>query len=474
MPSQPNDEFPKIKGGGSLILAWRVKGKRVLIIGGGFVAASRVVHALEADALVTVICQREEMCPEMELRVDRKEVEWKAGPFTEGDLEDVNMVLSEDNQGATSVYELCHARKIPVNVADVLSQCDFWFMSTHRDGPLQVAISSNGKAPRLAHRLRESLGKKFPEDTGLAMEKFGVLRKAVREFDPAPGSSPKRMGWLSRLADSWRIEDIAKITTELAHKLLPYYDSGEVPAYWELVSQSGSVVLVGAGPGDPALLTVGAVHAIQAADLVVADRLVSRAITDLATCEVRIAPTKTKTTSGRVQDTMNLWVLEGLREGRRVVRLKVGDPFLYGRAGEELQFFSSHGYQATAIPGISSALGAPTAALIPVTHRGLSNQVLISTGHGEGGSIVPFPPFLNSRTLILLMAVAKTEEIQAKLLELEYPKNLPCTFVESYSLPTERVITTSLKSLHETASINNLQPPAVLYIGHTANFKQSL
>jgi uroporphyrin-III C-methyltransferase len=172
----------------------------------------------------------------------------------------------------------------------------------------------------------------------------------------------------------------------------------------------GTVSLVGAGPGNPDLLTVQAVRLLKQASLVISDRLVAKEILDMITCELRIAK-KRPGCAEEAQEEIYDWTKEAVLAGRNVVRLKIGDPFLFGRGGEEVLKFRELGVEPLLVPGVSSSYAAPMAACIPLTHRGVSNSVLISTGYGKNEAIIELPEYQSDRTVVLLMAVGRIEEI---------------------------------------------------------------
>ncbi|KAG0070572.1 hypothetical protein BGZ90_012601 [Linnemannia elongata] len=535
-----------IRPGASLILAWQIKHKHVVIIGGGFVAAGRLVNVLEADAKVTVICpdneelsetvrQHLEDHPQTTRLVPRefqdtdlttpfgehmftKESPKALSTFTlEGyptatsaatsavvppsissnssvstaqaspalsaastttslesalsldePLDDivsapaVDMVLSaiDDIPLSTHIYNLCKRLRIPVNIADVPPQCDFYFCSTHRDKSLQVAVSTSGKGPKLANLVRRHIADHLPNRVGEAIEQVGILRAKLRKMAPGPEVGPKRMGWMSRVCEQWRMEDPAQKTPRL--------------------------VLVGAGPGDPELLTLKAARLLEEADLVVADRLIPMEVIDLAKGEVRIAPKKrtvltveqnsstadqetlsTAVTSDNIQDQLNEWCLQGLREGKTVVRLKQGDPFIFGRGAEEILFFREHGFDAEVVPGISSALSAPLSANVPLTHRGSSNQVVITTAQVKGGRLSDnFPVYDAQKTVVVLMGVGKAKEISEMMqTDLGWPANVPAVIVENAHCVNERAMDATLSTLAQVVEEQKAVPPSVFVIG---------
>ncbi|KAF9332870.1 hypothetical protein BGZ91_011530 [Linnemannia elongata] len=600
-----------IRPGASLILAWQIKHKHVVIIGGGFVAAGRLVNVLEADAKVTVICpdneelsetvrQHLEDHPQTTRLVPRefqdtdlttpfgehmftKESPKALSTFTlEGyptatsaatsavvppsissnssvstaqaspalsaastttslesalsldePLDDivsapaVDMVLSaiDDIPLSTHIYNLCKRLRIPVNIADVPPQCDFYFCSTHRDKSLQVAVSTSGKGPKLANLVRRHIADHLPNRVGEAIEQVGILRAKLRKMAPGPEVGPKRMGWMSRVCEQWRMEDLATLEEKSMQIVLSGFKDNVVYSYDQVqakiageesteaetekieskvtiaaadltaehtitkdtpAQKTPRLVLVGAGPGDPELLTLKAARLLEEADLVVADRLIPMEVIDLAKGEVRIAPKKrtvltveqnsstadqetlsTAVTSDNIQDQLNEWCLQGLREGKTVVRLKQGDPFIFGRGAEEILFFREHGFDAEVVPGISSALSAPLSANVPLTHRGSSNQVVITTAQVKGGRLSDnFPVYDGQKTVVVLMGVGKAKEISEMMqTDLGWPANVPAVIVENAHCVNERAMDATLSTLAQVVEEQKAVPPSVFVIG---------
>lgn len=234
----------------------------------------------------------------------------------------------------------------------------------------------------------------------------------------------------------------------------------------------GSVCLVGAGPGDPELLTVQAVKKLQSASLVVSDRLVSKEILQLILCELKVA-NKRPGCAEEAQEELNTWVIEAALQGRDVVRLKIGDPFLFGRGGEEIIEYRKHGIEATVLSGLSSSYTAPLAANIPLTHRGVANQVLISTGYGRNNTYVDLPEYHPERTIVLLMAVGRIDEIASTLLSQSYPANTPVCIIERATTPQQRFIHAMLDKIGEEAKVQNAQAPATIIIGNVVDALQT-
>ena len=230
----------------------------------------------------------------------------------------------------------------------------------------------------------------------------------------------------------------------------------------------GSVALVGAGPGDPDLLTIKAYNCLKSASLVIADRLIAPEILNLIECELKVA-NKRPGCAEEAQEEIYQWVKEAVLQNKNVVRLKIGDPFLFGRAGEEILEYRRLGIEPTVIPGISSSYAAPLLANIPLTHRDVADQVLITTGYGKNNSIIEVSTYQQGRTLVLLMAVGRLNEIMIELVKKGYPSTLPVGIIENASTPRQRVMKGTIHSIVEIAKKNEAKPPAIVIVGDVVN-----
>ncbi|KAL2156782.1 hypothetical protein VTH82DRAFT_1528 [Thermothelomyces myriococcoides] len=234
--AQSSAKFPEVQGGGSLIIAWQIKGKKVLVVGGGEVAAGRILHCLNADANVTVVSPAARLNPEVAYRVAQKQVTHVDRNFEPSDLDGADMVLVaiDDPAASTAIWKLCKERRIPANIADVPSECDFYFGSVHRDGPLQIMVSTNGKGPRLASTIRKFIADRLPSNAGRAIETVGELRVRLRQIAPSPEEGPKRMAWMTKVSDAYPWDEMCELTEEDIGNLLRFYPSGKVPSLEEL------------------------------------------------------------------------------------------------------------------------------------------------------------------------------------------------------------------------------------------------
>lgn len=228
----------------------------------------------------------------------------------------------------------------------------------------------------------------------------------------------------------------------------------------------GTLALVGAGPGDPDMLTLQAVKLLNNASLVIADRLISKEILEMIKCEVKVA-NKLPGCADEAQEEIYKWIYDAVIDGRNVVRLKIGDPFLFGRGGEEvLRMKESLGIDPLIAPGISSSYAAPLAANIPLTHRGISNQVLISTGYGKNSEVIDIPEYNNDRTVVLLMAVGRIDDIAKNMTECKaYPRETPVAIVEKATTPHQRTLIGTLGTIGHIARVQKSKAPATIVVG---------
>lgn len=252
-------KFPEVQPGGSLILAWQIKGKKVLVVGGGEVghvlfhtgspsishasisnktqvAAGRILNCLNADAQVTVVCPAAGLNEEVAHRKAHNQITHIDRNFEPSDLDGAEMVLVaiDDPDASTVIWKLCKEKKIPANIADVPPECDFYFGSIHRDGPLQIMVSTNGKGPRIAALIRRLIARQLPPNAGNAIESIGQLRMKLRKVAPDAESSPKRMGWMSRVSEEYRWEEMCELTDEDMENLLLFYPANKVPS-WDVL-----------------------------------------------------------------------------------------------------------------------------------------------------------------------------------------------------------------------------------------------
>lgn len=293
----------------------------------------------------------------------------------------------------------------------------------------------------------------------------------------------RRMRWLGQICEYWPLRRLAAITDADVQAILEAYVTpqseltapAKETATLATPTRRGAIILAGSGPGHPDLLTRATHRAILSADLILADKLVPAPVLDLIPrrTEVHIAR-KFPGNADRAQEELLELGLAGLKAGRTVLRLKQGDPYLYGRGAEEYHFFREHGYEAVVLPGITSALSAPLFARIPPTHRNVADRVIVCTGTGRKGAAPEIPSFLKSQTCVFLMALHRLEALVGELTrgtpgqdenKKLYPLETPCAAIERASCPDQRVIRTTLAHVCAAVEEAGSRPPGLFVVG---------
>ncbi|MBV8716065.1 MAG: uroporphyrinogen-III C-methyltransferase [Chloroflexi bacterium] len=445
-------------------------GKKVVVVGGGRVASSKVRALLPCQPAPLVV-----VAPKATQAIRRAandgQLNWLQREYAAGDLAGASLAFgaSDDRDLNARVAADARALGIPVLAVDDVPNCDFIAPALVRRGDLTIAISTSGRSPAMARRAREHLERALPPFWGDLLD----VAAAARERLGATRSVVEPDAWqtgLGEVEDLVRRGEVREATEVLARKLEhSLFEPEPVQA-----SQSGLVSLVGAGPGDPDLLTLRAVERLRAADVVVHDRLVSERVLEYAAPDAeRIDVGKQPGGGGSTQSEINALLVDLGRQGRRVVRLKGGDPFVFGRGGEEVLALSRAGIAFEVVPGVSSALAAPAAAGIPVTHRGLSASVTVVNGHDADQH--DWDALARSAgTLVFLMAVERLEQIAARLLNSGRRSDEPAALIEWATTARQRIVLAPLGELVATARAEGVEPPAVLVVGPTAAFASEL
>ncbi|BEJ11983.1 hypothetical protein CspHIS471_0204430 [Cutaneotrichosporon sp. HIS471] len=509
------DPFPHAIGGAPLPLTFHPRGKPVLVVGSNRLASSRVLTLLEADAVVHVATGRElnQLPEEIQWRVANKEVhytrvvegrgEWEAFLREQG----ITLVAVTDTliasetpslETAQAVHGAATALRIPINVSDRPDFSTFTFPSVHRfagvNGPsnLQVAVSTNGKGCRLAGRIRREIAAKLPANVGGAVDNIGQLRARAKptisdDDSITPLNKPvsqkggedhlRRMRWVHQMSEYYSYDQLAVLSASEMDAVLEGEAPYPLPHHEGGIAKRGRILLVGSGPGHPSLLTVAARHALNNATLILSDKLVPAEIIALIpkTTKLHIAR-KFPGNADNSQNEMMELALAGAKAGETVVRLKQGDPFVYGRGGEEVLYFREHGFEATVVPGVSSAMAGPLMMGIPVTQRGVADTFVMCTGAGRGGAAVQLPGYQKSKTLAILMGVARIDAVLAALTGPDgpqrdgavYPRHLPIAIVERASSPDQRVILSTLEHVAGAIQSVDQRPPGMILVGWAA------
>lgn len=447
-----------------------LEGQRVLIVGGGEVALRKVTLLERTGAALTLVAPN--IRPELMARAAAGKLELAIRDFVPDDLQGVRLVIVATSHRAVNrwIAKLSDARGIPVNVVDDREASRFIVPAIIDRDPVLVAISTGGTSPVLARRLRERLEALVPKKIGAFALWLRALRKTARRrlrdvdtrrrfFEAVVDGAAARRFEAGDLQGAQRITQTLLAAASAGPRAL------------------GEVTLVGAGPGDPELLTLKALRAMQDADVILHDRLVSEAVLDLARRDAtRISVGKAAGGIGSTQEEINRLLIEHARAGKRVVRLKGGDPFIFGRGGEELEALAQAQIQFSVVPGITAAAGCAAYAGIPLTHRDYAHSVTFVTGHSDKDGKEPDWRALAQAgtTAVFYMGLARIEDIVSKLIAHGAPSDLPAAMIAQGTLPDQRVVTAALSGIAATAKQAKLESPALLIVGRVAALHSSL
>lgn len=442
--------------------------KPVLIVGGGTVALRKAGTLLEAGARLFVVAQ--DFHTEFLQWQQQGKVRLINGSFEPELLNDKLLVIAatDDEQVNQAVYQAAEARQILVNTVDDQPKCRFIFPSVIDRSPVLVAISSGGTAPVLARRLREKLETLLPQYLGPLAGLVGSFRDKVKNH--ISGFAARRQFW-EKVFNSDVVRDVqANRVAEAGQKL-------ETLLNEQSSALMGEVFIVGAGPGDPELLTLKALQLMQQADVVVYDNLVSEAVLNLVRRDAeRICVGKKAGDHSTSQQQINQLLVKLALEGKKVCRLKGGDPFIFGRGGEEIQALVPHGIAFQVVPGITAAAGCAAYAGIPLTHRDYAQSVQFITGHcqqqGQEADWLSFGK--PQQTLVIYMGLLKAAYIQQRLLAAGRAGDTPVAIIEKGTRPEQRVICGQLDGLAELIEQHQPGSPSLLIIGEVVSLQSQL
>lgn len=524
-----------------LLTAQDCSGLTQLVLGSGPLAASRCTKLVEAGGSPIILAGSEAgIHYTLAKLVEEKKVKWTQRDFQDSDLttlgrdevdnvvDAVFVTVGSKCPLSTHISTLCRRLRIPINVVDAPNLCTFTLLTTHTDGPLQIGITTSGRGCKLASRIRREIVSSLPSNFGVAIDRLGMIRRRIWEedhttelaTDPTPEideeevtpnqkhtfnqlvqstdvdseiARNRRMRWLSQICEYWPLRRLAGITDSDVSAILAAYTTAKsdkaplTPSAMDAhLNGRGKVILAGSGPGHPDLLTRATYKAIQSADFILADKLVPAGVLDLIPRRTKVhIARKFPGNADAAQEELLSLGLEALNQGKHVLRLKQGDPYLYGRGAEELAFFREQGFEATVLPGVTSALSAPLFSQIPVTHRAVADQVLICTGTGRKGKSPDPPEYVKSQTVVFLMALHRLESLvtgltsdteqeagqahndEQRLKRLLWPKETPCAVVERASCPDQRVIRSTLEHICTAVEEEGSRPPGLLVVGWT-------
>jgi uroporphyrin-III C-methyltransferase/precorrin-2 dehydrogenase/sirohydrochlorin ferrochelatase len=440
-------------------------GQKVLIVGGGEVALRKLSLLERTGANITLVAP--EIAPEVMQRAAAGKLKLAIREFAPDDLDGARLVIVATSRRAVNrwIANLSESRHIPVNVVDDREASRFIVPAIVDRGAVLVAISTAGTSPVLARRLRERLEALIPAKIGVLASWLKALREPARQ--KLRGTAERRR-FFEAVVDGPAARRLLDGDTQGANRI-----AQQLLATTSIAPRAaGEVTLVGAGPGDPELLTLKALRALQDADVILHDRLVPAAVLDLARRDAaRICVGKAAGQTGSTQGEINALLIEHANLGRRVVRLKGGDPFIFGRGGEELQALAAAGISFSVVPGITAALGAAAYAGIPLTHREHAHSVTFVTGHAHGQDprARQEPDWralaMPGATAVFYMGLARLDHIVAKLQEHGAPAARPAGIVAQGTSSEQRVLTGTLATIRSVADAANLLAPALLIVG---------
>lgn len=450
-----------------------VERKPPLVTGGGELGAIKSRLLLKRAKIVDVAADR--LVPELaELERAGRVVVIAAQPGVD-QIRGRPLVVaaSGDDAEDARVAAIARALGVPVNVPDKPALCSFVMPAIVDRGEVTVAIGTSGASPVLAQRLRAWLERELHPRLDALARLAGDFRDAVAEQLPA--GRPRRKFW-EDVFDGAASEAVLAGEESEARRLM-----GEaIEAAVKAETTQGRVLLVGAGPGDPELLTLKAVRALKSADVILYDRLVDTGVLEHARRETELIPVgKSKGAHSVPQDTIQELMIERARAGQTVVRLKGGDPLVFGRAGEEISVLREAGIEVEIISGITAGLAAAASLQIPLTHRDISHSVTFVSGHEAGGDEPSFDHLdlaalgNGDNTLLVYMGVSTAGLIASRLLQAGWEPACPVIAVENASRDTERRIATTLAELAAAPEHLQLQSPAVLIFGRVAGLSTS-
>lgn len=488
----------------ALLAALNSSGETHLVVGGNTNISALRINAILAAGASPILIQPANTFPAaLQAQIDSGKVQWIQADFQQEHLttlgraevdhvvDRVFVTLELDRSSEKQhISQLCRRLRVPVNVSDSPELCTFTLLSTHSAGDFQLGVTTSGKGCKLALRIKRELVASLPTNIDAICERVGQLRaqiqkqdsqayegddddtittlnlnKLVREFNMTKEQQAgQRARFLSQIVEYYPLAKLADISVE--DLSMEYSKANAVVKPSE---RKGTISLVGSGPGAVSMLTLGALQEILTADLVLADKLVPQQVLELIPqrrTRLFIAR-KFPGNAEKAQEELLELGLQALLQGDKVVRLKQGDPYIFGRGGEEFKFFSAHGFVPKVLLGITSALAAPVYSNIPATHREVADQVLICTGTGRRGALPNLPEFVESRTTVFLMALHRIMDLIPHLVaEKQWPADLPVAIVERASCPDQRVVRTTLAKAPAAVESLGSRPPGLFIAGH--------
>jgi len=452
----------------------RLVNEPVLVVGGGEVAARKIDLLLRTGARVTVVSP--ELIRSLAEKAAAGTISYLADEFHPEHLDGKRLAIAATDKQSVNAWVAHQAerRNIPVNVVDDRELSRFIMPAIVDRSPVVVAVGSSGDAPVLTRRLREKLESFLPQRLGELAKLAGRLRPTVKaKLDDA---GTRRRFW-ENFFDGGIASDVLSGREDAAGEGILERIGNSLTRFAKQSKFAGEVALVGAGPGDPGLLTLRALRALQNADVVLYDRLVSAEVLDLARRDAeRINVGKAAGQTHVSQEEINALLVKLAKEGKRVCRLKGGDPFIFGRGGEELEALAAEGIRFEVVPGITAAAGCAAYAGIPLTHRDHAQALTFVTGHckGESDNVDWSALSRPGHTVVFYMGLNQLETIIARLREHGAPETRAAAIIEQGTRSTQRVVTATLVDLAQKAVDAKVESPALLIVGEVTRLHDVL
>ncbi|ACO78989.1 Uroporphyrin-III C-methyltransferase [Azotobacter vinelandii CA] len=451
-----------------LPLFHNLKGRRVLLVGGGEIALRKARLLADAGAVLRVVAPQIEAALAEQVREGGGDCLPRG--YAQGDLDGCVLAIAatDDPLLNARVSRDAHEHGVPVNVVDSPELCSVIFPAIVDRSPLLVAVSSGGDAPVLARLMRARIETWIPAGYGRLAGLARRFRAQVKRL--LPDVRQRRVFWEEVFQGPIAERLLSGQETE-AERLLEAKLAGAAP------KALGEVYLVGAGPGDPDLLTFRALRLMQQADVVLYDRLVAPAIVELCRRDAeRIYVGKRRAEHALPQEQINRLLVRLAGEGKRVLRLKGGDPFIFGRGGEEIEELAAHGIPFQVVPGITAASGCAAYAGIPLTHRDHAQSVRFVTGHLKDGSFdLPWADLVApAQTLVVYMGLVGLPVICQRLIEHGRAAATPVALIQQGTTPQQRVIVSTLAELPARVEREQVSAPTLLIVGEVVRLRDKL
>ena len=449
-----------------------VKGKKIIVDGGGTPAARRAERALNAGAMVSVFCPN--LSPEFDTLLMNANLSYFPRAPEQSDFADcvVAYGATENDARDAALYKMAKHANVLVNIADVTRYCDFITPSVVDRSPLVIAVSSGGNAPVIARILRARIEVMLPNAYGRLTKFVGGFRDAV--MDKLKTTDQRRHFWENtiegQVGDLFLAGDPGAASKRLMEDL-------EIATTASNTPQMGEVYLVGAGPGDPDLLTFKALRLMQRADVVLYDRLVSPEIMTLVRRDAeRVNVGKAPQQHTMVQEDITALMVKLAKAGKRVLRLKGGDPFIFGRGGEELEELAASNVPFQVIPGITAASGCASYAGIPLTHRDHAQSCVLITAHGKDGVLdLDWKTLINpSQTVVVYMGLSSLDILSEQFLKHGLDPITPVAVVDNGTRSNQQVVTGTISDIYQQVADSKIKGPALIIIGSVVTLRNDL